>query len=489
MNNELTYEELKLGEQARDAFLSGASIENINGKYPIYLNTNTRGGIAGLNTTDLAIAGILAGIPVLLGGRYGTGKSQLASDIYSYYFNGPKLNDGEAVRIDVNPSTDILDPTQNIYTKYSIENQNGQLLPKIELSQNVRALFHFIDEINRTPTQKQNQFYPQLNGHITHEGQDHEIGHDDYRAIIATANLGNGLYTGTFDFDPALKNRFGICIDTNYSMFEPTEDDRGLISLITEANPGIKSAPKRDITKKIIEANRQIRQNSLNLDIYDQAVLWYLEEGLRTCRKNEAKEAENWFEECRECSNNPENPENNPALCSLIGSPVQRTLQATRKYAVALSYLARLKNPQVEIDGTDLMFKAFELTSAYQPFLNPDIEEKYRGHRGKMMADINSKLKEDFMENQKYIIAELDHARNGEKAIFIEPDKKLEKILKMNDNSYHGGTLVLPKEIYDKLKDNCEIVDPFSSQRNIGLSWVRTRSKLLKERAKSGSKK
>ena len=49
------------------------------------------------------------------------------------------------------------------------------------------------------------------------------------------------------------------------------------------------------------------------------------------------------------------------------------------------------------------MFKAFELTSAYQPFLNPDIEEKYREHRGKMMADINSKLKEDFMENQKYI--------------------------------------------------------------------------------------
>ena len=76
----MNYEDLKLGEKAKEAFLGGKSTEDC----PVYLNT--RPVIYGLNVTDLVIAGVLAGMNTLLIGNTGCGKSQLARDIHNYYF-------------------------------------------------------------------------------------------------------------------------------------------------------------------------------------------------------------------------------------------------------------------------------------------------------------------------------------------------------------------------------------------------------------------
>lgn len=482
MEDELTYEELKLGEKAKEAYLSGKSLSWINENCPQYLNTNNRAGIAGLNATDLAIAGVLAGVPVLLGGKYGSGKSQLASDFYYYYFGGSKLDGGEGVKIDVNPETNVLDPTFNVYTKYAVKERSGVALPEVELSLNVNALFHWIDEINRTPTQKQNQFYPMLNGYVSHNGKNYDLGREKYRAVVATANLGNGLYQGTFDFDAALRNRFGIVIDFNYAMFEPTIEDRGLISLLTEADPGLKTAPKRDISRRILEANKQIKQDSTKLSLEELAVLWYLEEGLRTCMKNGSKEGENWFEYCRECEHNQD--DSSKSLCSLIGVPATRNINATRIYASSLAYLAKLKNPEAKIDGVDLMFKAFELTSAYQPFLNSDILQSYSGHFGRMMADISSRLKDDFRENEKYIIPYFEAAMQGKEVFFVNPDSKLKKSIKKTDKEYKEGVVIVKGDNSKFGGISKLIIEPFNEKRAIGLNWIPAKTGILHGKAK-----
>lgn len=474
----LTYDDLKLGEKAKDAFLRGETPDYIRKHCPIYLNTNTLGGIAELNTTDLIVAAVLAGMNSLISGRYGSGKSQLARDIHNHYFGGSKSEGGEAVEIDVNPETNITDPSFEIYTKFST-NSKGEKTPPVILSKNVSAFYHFIDEINRTPTIKQNQFYGPLNGHVTHEGKSVRLGRDDFRAVVATANIGNGLYEGTFQFDPALRNRFGIIIDTNYSVFEPTEDDRGLVALLTESDPSIKEAPKRNISELILKANKEIRQASLNLSVDEQAVLWYLEEGLRFCLKKKdgtgLKEGEFWFTECRDCTHNPET---NRAICHYMSSPVRRTIEATRLYSSALAYLIKLKNPNSQVQGTDIMFKAFELTSAYQPFINPDAVQAHKGDFGKVSAEASYRLKGDFGIKRDYICSTLESAREGEDVLFGIAKRNIGNPIKFEKGkiyAFSDGKVFLNK-------DDFEEFNPFEEpDRVISLGWVRRRAELLKK--------
>ena len=479
MADELTYEELKLGERARDAFLSGKSVEYIGKHCPVYLNTNTSNGIGSLHATDYIIAGVLAGMRVLIGGQYGSGKSQAAYDIFNYYFGGSKLKNGEGVRIDVNPDTNIMAPVNSIYTCYTGEEKAGIVTPKVELSKNVEALFHWVDEINRTPTPKQNQFYAPLNGQVSHEGREAHIGREGYSAVIATANLGNGLYQGTFDFDPALKNRFGVVIDTNYALFEPTSEDRGLVALLREADPGLKAAPIRNISQQILKANKTIQQNSLHPYLEEQAVLWYLQEGLKTCLKKKdstrVKEGEFWFNECREC---PYNPETSRALCSFSGAPVQRTLEATRKYAAALSYLNTLKSPDKPLNSVDLTFKAFELTAAYQPFINPDVTQNYKGHFGKLMKEFCALLKEDFRTKEDALCNSLETAQRGNTRYFVRNKVSPSEIMPLELSPEQ-------EKMKKELEEKYDFINLFTEDRTIDLRWVDSRAELLRKISKT----
>lgn len=480
----LTYNDLKLGERAKEEFLNGKSLDEIKRECAIYLNTNTAGLIGGLNTTDAIVAGaVLAGMPTLLGGQFGSGKSQAAYDIHNYFFGGAKLSGGEAVRIDVNPETNVVEPSQSIYTQYTGREKGGIAVPAVELSPNIKALFHFIDEINRTPTPKQNQFYGPLNGQVTHEGLTEQLGRDGYRALIATANLGNGLYQGTFAFDPALKNRFGVVIDTNYALFAPTTEDRGFITLLREADQGLKAAPLRNISELILDANKEIVKNSANLSLEEKAALWFLQEGLMTCLKKKdstrVKEGEHWYDECRDCTHNKDTT-NKRAVCSFSNSPVLRTLEATRKYASALAYLIKLKNPGQKVDGVDLIFKAFELTSAYQPFINPDVVQSYKEHLGKLMSDAASKLKEDFRENEDYITTTLSEAEKGKEVHFVKPKKG-------------GSECAISTPVGEKpgedIRKEYLIISPLEQDRLVDLRWVKSRAKLMAELSKARNKK
>ncbi|MCD4759273.1 MoxR family ATPase [archaeon] len=451
---EMNYEDLKLGEKAKEAFLGGESPEYITKNCPVYLNT--RPVFNGLNVTDLAIAGVLAGIPVLLGGAPGTGKSQLGFDISRSIFGGAKKSGGDSVIIPVGPETDILDPSQKIYREFNIEEG------KVVLSENVNASFHLIDEINRTHTINQNQFYSPLNGYISHQGQAFHMGGNDYDyvSLVVTANLGNGEFLGTFPMDPALENRIGVVIDFDYEHFKPTREDKILIDLLREANPKIVRAPLRDLSDKVIQASKEISDISINPGLEALAVINYLKFGLENCPgKNPGEEPSEkgkiWPLVCQDCSRNTDGK----YLCSLVKAPVIRTLQSMTKYASALHYLAKLKHPGQEIDTIDLMFKSFELSAAYQHVLNPGVlRQEYSDQNPNFMRDVAQRLKKDFTDNQDMILTTLDEALEGRKS---------------TDYFEHDGEKSLG---YAKLKENVKTrvtkLDPFNDNRPVGLGWV-----------------
>jgi len=461
MTNKLTYEDLKLGEKAKQAFKKGKGADYIIKNCPIYLNT--RPVFAGLNITDLAIAGILGGVNALYVGDTGTGKSQLAQDFYNYYFNGNVSDKGNAVKIRGRPELDIY---EEVYR--DLDRKELKWLP----NENIRAMYHFIDELNRCPEVTQNQFFGLGDGFIEHRGMKTHLGKNNYNVAVATANLGNGEFQGTFETDKALFNRFAVTLDFDYQMFQPTDEDKMIIDFLRDADPRIKEAPRKDISNLIIQAEKEIAQNTRNLGLEEFAVINYLKFGLNNCYNESIQNKEkNWPFQCQDCNKN----QNADRLCSLIKSPTQRTINALIKYSSALYYLSKLKNPKQNIDAVTLMFRAFELTGAYQKLLNPSVlRQDYAGQNPKMMEKIAEKIEHDFRKNQDFILTSLENAQKG---------KPFDDYF-THDNEIGEGY----SQLNEKTRVNVQKVEPFTNNREIGLEWVKTACKLWQNIHKNNQK-
>lgn len=446
MADKLKYEDLKLGEKAKQAFLEGKSADYIIKKCPVYLNT--RSFFANLNVSDAAIASVLGGLNLLLVGNTGTGKTQLAKDIYNYYFAGNKKGQGHGILIRGRPELDIY---SEIFTKLNINKAER------ELTKNIDALIYLADEINRNPPVAQNQFLGLGDGAMDYNGSAVKLGKKGYNLLIATANIGNGEFQGTFESDKALYNRLHIALDFDHEQFRPTKEDEMLIDILRSAHPEVKEAPKRDISNLVLKASQEIDEITKDPGLGALAVVNYLRFGLENCQEHRSK-GKVWPLLCQDCTKNAD--EKTSTLCSLIRAPVRRTTNAVMRYAAALQYLAKLKNPEQELDSVDLMFKAFEAAGAYQFLLNPQVlRQEHYEQNPEMMAKAVELLKADFRQNEDYIMTSIEALKDNKKALsFFEQNKKI--------------------GIYDmlsaKAKANTEKIEPYTDDREIGLSWMKT---------------
>ena len=94
---------------------------------PYYINS--REVFAGLTVSDLARASVLGGLNLFLVGDTGTGKSQLASDIYRHWFGGNKAEKGQGVFIRAHPDTNVY---EEIFTNLNIERKQRELTDSLE---------------------------------------------------------------------------------------------------------------------------------------------------------------------------------------------------------------------------------------------------------------------------------------------------------------------------------------------------------------------
>src|SRR3989338_160650 len=436
----LTYDELKLGEKAKEAFLQGLPAEEIV-KLPTYINTEPV--FANLNVTDLATAAVLGGLNVFFVGDTGTGKSQIAFDIYRRYFGGNKHDNGQGVLVRGNSETDMY---SEIFTKLNLS------VADRELTDAISSLVFLVDEINRCPSVAQNQFLS-LDGVMDYKGKSISLGRDGYNILMATANIGNGEFKGTFEIDKALYNRLHVVLDFDYTMLKPTIEDEMIIDVMRAANPKVKYCETKDISLKILAAYAEIEKIAENPGIEALAIVNYLRFGLENCMQYGTKE-KNWPMNCQDCTHNKKSN----AMCSLVKAPVRRTTEAMVKYASAMQFLAKLKNPEQEIDCIDLMFKAFELTGAYQFLLNEHIlATKYSNANPNLMSEVVEMLKQDFRENEGFIMASIEELLSGQEVTSFF--KKGAKIGKYDDLS-------------DEAKKNVTRIEPYTDQRQIGLAWM-----------------
>lgn len=408
---------------------------------PFYLNT--RKVFMNLDVSDLVKAAVLAPVNILLVGDTGTGKTQLAKDIYDYYFGGNKKEGGEGIFIRAHPEIDVYN---EVFTEINIEKASRALTKSIE------SIIYLVDELNRAPVVAQNQFFSLGDGIMDYKGASIKLGRNGYKLFMATANIGNGEFQGTFDTDKALYNRLHVSIDLDYGMYRPTSHDQMAIDMM-KADPNVKESGKRNIADLIISASQEIDRRLEDMGLEATAVVNYLRFGLDNCMMNGVKE-KIWPLNCQDCEHNKDDK----ALCSLVRSPVRRTINAMVRYAVALQYLAELKNPDVEVDAVDLMFHSFALTGAYQLLLNPQVlKQDYYDQNPKFMAYAVQRLREDFLANKDYIMSSLHEAEKGRRTVsFFEKKGQI------------AGFEGLP----DELKKKYRKIEPYTNDRKIGLGWM-----------------
>ncbi len=410
---------------------------------------NTRNVFANLDVSDVVKACVLAPVNLFIVGNPGTAKTLLTSDIQKIYFNGNKREQGYGVFIRANPEIDLYN---EIFSELDIEHARR------DLTDNIKALLFRVDEVNRAPTKAQNQFLALGDGDMDFKGRSIKLGRDGYLLLIATANIGNGKYTGTFNIDPALYDRLHVILDIDH--YSPTDEDNFKLDE-EEANPRVKDAPKKDLTDKIIQASKEIGQATKNQGLEAIAVINYIRSGLSNCMLNASEgktsmKGNEWPIRCQDCSHNKGAEK---AICSFIRNPSGRRItDSIKRYAEALEYIAKLKDPKKEIDPVDLMFKSFELVGAYKGLLNPNIlRQEYRENNPLFMTETVEKLKVDFRKDEDYILSSIEQAQQGKKRV---------RFFRIGNNIGDYDNLS------SKAQEKYPVEEPYTNRRPIGLAWV-----------------
>src|SRR3989344_6681636 len=123
---------------------------------------------------------------------------------------------GHGVFIKAHSEVDIYN---EIFTKINLEKA------KRDLTNNIDALVYIVDELNRAPSVSQNQFFGLGDGTMDYQGRSIKIGKEGYKYLIATANIGNGEFKGTFNIDKGLHNRMHVTLDLDDRLLKPTTND------------------------------------------------------------------------------------------------------------------------------------------------------------------------------------------------------------------------------------------------------------------------
>ncbi|MFH1972462.1 MAG: hypothetical protein ABIJ18_03235 [archaeon] len=359
--------------------------------FPNYVNSNTavrlRANIDGrlqtleLSVCDMAYAIELAGLNSLWLSDTGRGKTQLMSDIAWHHFGGDQ-EEGDANWADGRPSFDITD----LFERTQVDLESGKFdsdTARQVKANRIRRMFFGVDEINRAPNPRQNEFFDLADGKYTFNGRRLDLGKEGYAIFMATANLNkmNGDFSGTFELDRALLNRAHVTIDLDHPDFRPTVEDEMLIEE-GKANPKVDIAPAQNLSGKILTANKEIMATARQLNPYFTAFRFLIGRGLDYCATDKYDEkGSNFPMLCAECDDTGKD------LCSRVKGSSERTLPAVKSLAYALSYIAKLKTgKEVEIDPLDATLQAFRFTT-YHGNLNELMAEDQYAMRKQIMMD------------------------------------------------------------------------------------------------------
>ncbi|MBE0477872.1 AAA family ATPase [Candidatus Aerophobetes bacterium] len=242
--------------------------------FPVYRNSTpviTLNGTS-LNIEDVVKAALLSELNILLIGERGEGKTQLMQDINGCLFGG------KGTYIRARPDM----KTKELYELFNLNTLKKELSPKVKIS------LTQIDEINRTPPIIQNEFFHMCDGYIEYEGKSVSLG-EGFHVTVASANVKNERYGGTFEMDDAILDRFSLVVNIDHYPTQ-TKDDLEIMTSPGGKNPKLTRVEEKDWTaniKDICSHLKTMREEKFDLDAY--VALLYLKRGLDWCLIKKSK--------------------------------------------------------------------------------------------------------------------------------------------------------------------------------------------------------
>ncbi len=220
----------------------------------IYTNSRDVANVNGiqLKMWDVIVAALVTRLNLFFVGEAGPGKTQISNDIMNSIFNGNALDLRGSLDINLN----------GLFTRMDLDKlskMKGKTDDVTELTEKVNFNLALIDELNRCPPVLQNQFFNITDGYIEFKGKKVYLGKpgaSNYFIGIATGNLGNGEFMGTFSIDNALRDRLHLTIDFDY--YYPLPMDTLNVSMNT-TDPRVKISEKNDLIKEVVSAYEQTK--------------------------------------------------------------------------------------------------------------------------------------------------------------------------------------------------------------------------------------
>lgn len=366
--------------------------------FPVYRNSTPVITIDGTTLTmeDVIKAAIFSELNILLVGERGEGKTQLMQDINSMLFGG------RGTYIRARPDM----KTKELYELFNLENL------KRELSPEVKAPLTQIDEINRTPPIIQNEFFHMCDGYIEYEGRPVNLG-NGFHITIASANVKNERYGGTFEMDDAILDRFYLVLNVDHY---PTQarDDLELMTSTSGRNPKLTRSAGEDYTEKInsiCSELKHLRETKFDLDAY--MALLYLKRGLDYCSFKQNKRIISYAiptvckqKNCRRL------PEEN---CGYIRPLSERTTEAVATLAPALKVMSDAKKGEGEGTVTYReILEAFRLTAPYAGILDLVwVRNSHFSNPSLALDDVTEQIRKKFVEKEEEAKVAMNYALKG----------------------------------------------------------------------------
>jgi len=367
-------------------------------RFPVYRNSTPVLHINGvsLSVEDVVKAAIIGELNILLVGERGEGKTQLMEDINKSLFGG------RGTYIRARPDM----KTRELYELFNIKEL------KKELSAEVKAPLTQIDEINRTPPIVQNEFFHMCDGYIEYEGRPITLG-DGFHITIASANVKNERYGGTFEMDDAILDRFSLVLNIDHY---PTRarDDLEIITSSSGKNPKLVRPRAEDHTQEIIEINKELtkmREKCFDVDAY--VALLYLKRGLDFCIIKGSKRIISYAIPAvckqRNCMRLKEES------CGYVRPVSERTAEAIAALAPALRLMADAKVGKGEGKVTYReILEAFRLATPYAGILDLVwVRNFYFSNPNLALNELVDRIQRKFLEKKEEAKVALNFALKG----------------------------------------------------------------------------
>lgn len=367
-------------------------------QFPVYRNSTPVATIDGvsLNTEDVVKAALWSELNILLMGERGEGKTQLMQDINTSLFGG------RGTYIRARPDM----KAKELYELLDLETLKRELSPEI------KAPLTQIDEINRTPPIIQNEFFHMCDGYIEYGGRPITLG-EDFHVTIASANVKNERYGGTFEMDDAILDRFFLVINIDH--YPPqAKDDLDIISSPWGRNPKLARARGEDYTLRIKEIRRElkfIREEKFDLDAY--VALLYLKRGLDYCLIKKSKRLISYAipSVCkqRNCVRLREED------CGYIRPLSERTVEAVAALAPGLRLMADAKGEKGNGAVTyKEILEAFRLVAPYAGILDLVwVRNSYFSNPNLALNQVIERIDRKFLEKKEEAKVAVNFALKG----------------------------------------------------------------------------